>query len=306
MAPLGLAEDTVGSIRVPAALCGIAGFRPTTSRYPSAGVAPISALFDQVGPHARTVIDLALFDAVVTGDFTPVRPAALKGVKLGVARGYWFAGIDAEVERVTQAALRKLEDVGVELVEAEVTDLAGLIQRTTRPVCAHDFPRALTKYLHDSGTSLTFEQVVDAVASPDVKAMITQFGIGGSPSVSEEAYQAVLTTHLPRLRENFRDYFARTGVAAIVFPATMLPAAVIGQNEVTIGNKKLPVSQAMWRNVAPGSTAGLPGLVLPAGLTQSGLPVSLEFDGPSGTDRALLALGLSVESVLGHPPSPKI
>jgi mandelamide amidase len=88
MAPLGVAEDTVGSIRIPAALCGIAGFRPTMSRYPSAGVAPISALFDQVGPHARAVGDLALFDAVATGNFSPIRPVALKGVKLGVARGY--------------------------------------------------------------------------------------------------------------------------------------------------------------------------------------------------------------------------
>jgi mandelamide amidase len=303
MAPLGVAEDTVGSIRVPAALCGIAGFRPTTSRYPSAGVAPISALFDQVGPHARAVGDLALFDAVATGNFSPIRPTALKGVKLGVARGYWFAGLDAEVERITNAALRKLQDAGVELVEAEVTDLANLIQRTTRSACAHDFLRALPKYLQDSGTGQRFDQVVAAVASPDVKAVITGFG---SPVVTEEAYQTVRDTHLPKLRENFRDYFARTGVAAIVFPATMVPATVIGQDEVTIGDKKLPFSQAISRNVAPGSTAGLPGLVLPAGLTQSGLPVSLEFDGPSGTDRALLALGLSVEGVLGHLPPPKV
>jgi indoleacetamide hydrolase len=305
MAPLGVAEDTEGSIRVPAALCGIAGFRPTTSRYPSAGVAPISALFDQVGPHARAVGDLALFDAVATGNFSPIRPAALKGVKLGVARGYWFAGLDAEVERITKAALRKLQDAGVELVEAEVADLANLIQRTTLPVVAHDFLRALPKYLQDSGTGLAFDQVV-ALASPDVKALITRFAKGGSLFVAEEAYQAARDTHLPKLRENFRDYFARTGVAAIVFPATMVPATVIGQNEVMIGDKKLPFSEAISRNIATGSTAGLPGLVLPAGLTQNGLPVSLEFDGPSGTDRALLALGLSLEGVLGHPPPPKV
>jgi len=81
---------------------------------------------------------------------------------------------------------------------------------------------------------------------------------------------------------------------------------VIGQNEVMIGDKKLPFSEAISRNTATGSTAGLPGLVLPAGLTQNGLPLSLEFDGPSGTDRALLALGLSVEGVLGHLPPPKV
>src|SRR5256885_12823927 len=63
MAPLGVAEDTEGSIRVPAALCGLAGFRPTTGRYPTHACAPISPLFDQVGPHARSAADLLLFDA---------------------------------------------------------------------------------------------------------------------------------------------------------------------------------------------------------------------------------------------------
>ena len=91
-----------------------------------------------------------------------------------------------------------------------------------------------------------------------------------------------------------------------MFPATRIPATVIGQNEVTIGDKKVSFSAAISRNIAPGSTAGLPGLVLPAGLTASGLPVSLEFDGPSGSDQALLALGLSVERVLGHMPPPKV
>jgi Asp-tRNA(Asn)/Glu-tRNA(Gln) amidotransferase A subunit family amidase len=304
MAPLGVAEDTVGSIRVPAALCGIAGFRPTTSRYPSAGVAPISMLFDQVGPHARTVGDLALFDAVVTGNFNAIRPAALEGIKLGVARGYWFAGLDAEVERICDAALRKLEKAGVELVEAEVADLAQLIQQTTFPVLAHDVLRTLPKYLQESGAKVTLDQVV-ALASPEVKAFFALIGTGGSEFVANEVYQAARDTHLPKLRKNFHEYFARTGVAAIVFPAAMVPAPVIGQDEeVTIGSQKVSFSTAMSRNIAPGSTAGLPGLVLPAGLTPSGLPVSLEFDGPSGTDRPLLALGLSVEGVLGHLPPP--
>jgi mandelamide amidase len=305
MAPLGVAEDTEGSIRVPAALCGIAGFRPTTSRYSSAGVAPISSLFDQVGPHARSVGDLALFDAVVTGNFETIGPLALKGVKLGVARGYWFADLDAEVGRITNVALRKLQDAGVELVEAEIPDLSDLIQRTTLPIQAHDVFRALPTYLRDTGAGVTFAQVV-AQASPDVKAFFKRFGAGGSGFIAEKVYQAARDTYLPKLRENYRNYFTRTGVTAIVFPATTISATVIGQDEVTIGNKKVAFSAAISRNIAPGSTAGLPGLVLPAGLTANGLPVSLEFDGPSGTDRTLLALGLSAEGVLGHLPPPKV
>jgi Asp-tRNA(Asn)/Glu-tRNA(Gln) amidotransferase A subunit family amidase len=185
MAPLGVAEDTEGSIRVPAALCGIVGLRPTTSRYPSTGVDPISALFDQVGPHARAVGDLTLFDAVATGNFSEMRPAALRGVKLGVARGYFFAGLDTEVERITNAALRKLQDGGVELVEAEVADL---IEKTTLPVCFHDLLRSLPKYLEDSGANLAFDQVI-ALASPTLRASLTQIAIGGRGFVTEEVYR---------------------------------------------------------------------------------------------------------------------
>jgi mandelamide amidase len=305
LAPLGLAEDTEGSIRVPAALCGIAGFRPTTFRYPSSGTAPISPLLDQVGPCARTVGDLALFDAVASGNSEKIVAMPLEGMKLGVGREYWFSGLDAEVERITNAALGKLQDAGVELVDVQVDELASLIERTTWPIEAHDILRALPEYLRDSGARVTFDQLL-ALASPDVKALFALFESGSNGFVTKETYAAAVDTYLPRLRRNFRDCFARTGVAAIVFPVTMVPATLIGEDEVTIGNNQVPFLTAISRNIAPGSTAGLPGLVLPAGLTKSGLPVSLEFDGPAGEDRALLALGLSLESALGRLPGPKM
>jgi Asp-tRNA(Asn)/Glu-tRNA(Gln) amidotransferase A subunit family amidase len=305
MAPLGVAEDTEGSIRVPAAMCGIAGFRPTTTRYPSTGVVPITPLFDQVGPHARSVADLALFDSVVTGDWSPIRPAALKGVKLGVARGYWFRDLDPEVERITSEALRKLRDAGVELVESEVPELARRIELTTELIQNHDVLYTLKKYLEDFHTGVTFDQLI-AQASADIKRDFALAVLpGGKFFVSDAAYQTARDVHLPKLRENFRAYFARTGVAAIVFPATMVPPPLIGQDvDVLIGANKVPFETAVARNIAPGSTAGLPGLVLPAGLTSGGLPIALELDGPSGTDRALLALGSSVERVLGRVPPP--
>lgn len=305
MAPLGVAEDTEGSIRVPAALCGVAGFRPTTLRYPSAGVAPISSLFDQVGPQARSVGDLVLFDSVVSGDWKPLRARPLKGVKLGVARGYFWAGLDPEVERVATAALRKLQDAGAILVEAEIEDLAGLIRRTTSAIQLHDLLHTVPKYLSDSGSAVTWEQVV-AQASPDLRVSLTAYSPGGRAFVSEDAYVAARDVNLPKLRETFRTYFASQGVSTVVFPATMIPATLIGQDQVKIGDKTVPFGTAISRNIAPGSTAGLPGLVLPAGLTESGLPVALEFDGPAGTDRALLSLGLSVERLLGHLPAPVV
>jgi mandelamide amidase len=87
----------------------------------------------------------------------------------------------------------------------------------------------------------------------------------------------------------------------------MAPPPPIGEDvTVDIGGRKVPFFTVVGRNIAPGSTAGLPGLVLPAGLTSTGLPVGIEFDGPAGSDRALLATGLSLERALGPVPAPRL
>jgi indoleacetamide hydrolase len=305
MAPLGIAEDTEGSIRVPAALCGICGFRPTTGRYPTTGAVPITPLFDQVGPHARSVADLVLFDTAVTGDASRTPRPSLKGVRLGVVRPFWYTNLDPEVERITDAALKTLTRAGVELVEGDLPELPRLIALTTDPIQNHDVKGSLTRYLAQYDTGISFDALL-AQASPDVQRMITPALANGSDFVPEAQYREAVDVHLPALRSLYRDYFALTGVAAIVFPATILPAPVIGEEamEVQVRGRKMPFDQAISRNIAPGSTAGLPGLVLPAGLTSAGLPVGLEFDGASGGDRALLALGLALQEVLGRLPPP--
>ena len=305
MAPLGVAEDTEGSIRVPAAMCGIAGLRPTTARYVTTGVIPITPLFDQVGPHARTVGDLALFDSVATGDWSSLPAAELKGTKLGVARGYWFSDLDSEVERVTNDALRKLQGAGAELIEAEVPGLAPLIELTTLPIMLHDVRYALKKYLEENDADITVDQLI-AEASADIQRDFHELLPGGKFFVGDEAYKAACDVHRPKLKRTYKEYFAKTGVAAIVFPATMIPPPLIGEDvEATIRGKKVAFATAVARNIAPGSTAGLPGLVLPAGMTARGLPIALELDGPEGSDRSLLGLGLSVERVLGALPEPR-
>jgi mandelamide amidase len=86
-----------------------------------------------------------------------------------------------------------------------------------------------------------------------------------------------------------------------------VPPPLIGE-ETTIkagGGRSLPFEVAVARNIAPGSTAGLAGLVLPAGLSSGGLPIAVEFDAPAASDRALLALGLSLERALGPIAPPK-
>jgi mandelamide amidase len=307
MAPLGVAEDTEGSIRVPAAMCGIAGFRPTTGRYSTKGCVPISPLFDQVGPHARNVTDLALFDSVAANDWQPLQQMPLKGLRLGVVRDYWFTSLDEDVEHLVNQALHRFQESGAIIVETELPGLSRLIEQTTDQVQNHDVRLSLAQYLKEFGAHLSFEDVVRQ-ASPDIQALFKSDVLpGGRNFVSEQVYSAARDVHLPALRRLYHDYFARTGVGAIVFPATMAPPPLIGEDvNVDIGGRKVPFFTVVGRNIAPGSTAGLPGLVLTAGLTPSGLPVGIEFDAPAGSDRALLSMGVALEGALGSIRRPRV
>src|SRR5439155_452372 len=132
-APAGIGSDTGGSTRIPAALCGVVGFRPTVGRYAGTGtlagvreVVPIAHTRDTPGPIARSVSDVALLDAVITGEARALRRADLRGLRLGVARRSFFADLDAELEEVVDEALDQLQDSGVVLVEVDIPNLEAL------------------------------------------------------------------------------------------------------------------------------------------------------------------------------------
>lgn len=298
MAPLGVAEDTQGSIRVPAAMCGIAGFRPTTGRYPSDGCAPITPLFDQVGPHARCVADLALFDAVMTGENAPLPVTPLAGLRIGIAREFYFSGIDASVAAVVDGVVARLTAAEVTIVEADAPGLGVMIEAITLTIQLHDVVPSLTSWLAQSGAPMSFDAMFAAV-SPDVRTVLQRFAVPGAPdAVTDEAYALARDVHLPALRALMARWFVDHRIDAMLLPATMVVATPIGQDQhVRIGSRDVPFATAVGRNIAPGSTAGLPGLVLPAGLA-NGLPVAIELDGPAGSDRQLLAIGLAIEALL--------
>jgi mandelamide amidase len=304
MAPLGIAEDTQGSVRVPAALCGVYGYRPTQNRYPNTGVVPITPLFDQVGPHARNVADIALFDHVITGEPIVDTSASLDGLRLGVAREFYFTSLDTEVEKISEDALRKLEDAGVTLVDADVLDLAKLISLTTAHVQGYHVKPMLDRYLQEFGAGITIEELLEK-ASPDIQAAFRLYTPGGEMGPTEADFVAARDIHLPALRETMQTYFEANDLDAMIFPATQIVAPPIGQDfEVQLNGKTVPFEPVISRNISPGSTSGIPGLVVPVALNSNGLPVSLEIDGPEGSDRKLLGIGLAIEKILGHLPPP--
>jgi indoleacetamide hydrolase len=307
LAPLGVAEDTEGSIRVPAALCGVMGFRPTTGRYSTRGCVPVTPKFDQLGPQARTVADLALFDSVIAAE--PQQPLAarpLTGVRFGVVRDYFFTDLDPDVERLTRRALSRLTDAGASIVEGSLPDLSRLIDLTTAIISNHEVIGELSRYLETYHTGIDLRQLVKS-SSPDIRDYFTDWIMpGGKHVASEQEYLAARDRYLPAVRHLYREHFASQRIDALVFPTTRIPAPRIGEEtDFNIAGRAVSFDVAIGQNIAPGSTAGVPGLVIPVGLTNAGLPVSLEFDAPAAGDRALLALGLSIERVVDPTPPPK-
>src|SRR5690606_1098807 len=142
MVPAAIGTDTGASVRLPAALCGVFGFRPTTGRYPGAGIVPISHTRDTPGPIARSMADIRLFDAIMAGE-APGAPAAdplpsLRGLRLGLPLRYFHDGADPEVTAVMQDTLHRLREAGVVLVEAEVPGLKELNEAVGFPVALYE------------------------------------------------------------------------------------------------------------------------------------------------------------------------
>ncbi len=305
IAPLAIAEDTVGSIRVPAACCGLAGFRPTFGRYPDHGIMPLTQnKFDQVGPVARTTLDLVLFDRAVTGDTRPVTATPLKGIRIGVSPAFHLAGLEPQVERVTKDALQRLREAGAVIVEAEVPEVVKSAFDIAFAVATYESVPCIRDFLAQEQTHLTFEQLFSQV-SESLQGVFKSVAIAPNRP-TKETYEALLAKR-GQLKQAVRHYFQEQGIVALAFPTSLIAPPKIGdETEFEIGGQKVSLGVAMARNVALGSCASMASLVLPAGLTANGLPVGLEFDALPGEDRNLLSLGLSLEKALGSIPGPKI
>ena len=321
-APAGLGTDTGGSTRVPASFCGIAGFRPSVGdgpgngrRYPDTAndALPISTTRDTVGPMGRTVADLALLDAVITGGTVPTAKA-LKGLKIGIPAAFW-AELEDAVKPVALAAKQKLADAGVVFVDADLTGIMALTGDISFPIALHEPIAAIPAYLRANNAPVgAVAQVQAGLASPDV---VGAFGaIAGD--VFAAAYAAAMvpaTGGRARLQKLYKDYFTQQGVECVLFPTTLLAApkidAVKGSDKISflVGGVEKTGQDTFGsciRNTDPCTNAGIPSLSIPAGLTAAGLPVGMQIDGPLGSDTNLLAIGMAIEAVWGSVKAPAL
>jgi mandelamide amidase len=303
LVPASIGTDTGGSVRIPAAFCGAWGYRPTTGRWPAAGIVPISPTRDTPGPIARSAADIVLLDSVVTSE-PPVAASAVRGMRLGIPRRHFWDVVNAEVAALCMTALERLVAEGAELVEVDPQALLEPYAASSMPISIYEGKVALTAFLAEHGIPLSFAEVVQKVASPDVRELLLA-QLDPATAVSRSAYEAAMTIHRTALVSAYADLFMANRIDALAFPLCRLPAPLLNQPDtVEIAGTVLPTFPALIHNTDIGSAASLPGLSIPAGLTQAGLPVGLGLDFPAGNDVALLGFSLAVDPLF-PAPSPK-
>jgi indoleacetamide hydrolase len=301
LAPAGIGTDTGGSVRIPAAFCGIAGLRPSLGRWPTGGILPISPTRDTAGPMARAVADCALLDSVITGGAPPA-PRAIATLRLGVPRRYFCEPLETEVSRLFEAFLERLRARGAMLIEVDLSEVQPYNERAGMVITGFELRQEIPAYLRAHGLAFGFDALVAQIASPDVRRMFAL-----RAEVTETMYRVALDSDRPALQRLYADCFTNHRLTALIFPTVPIPAAPIGDDVTTSMNgASVPTFSTVARNTGPGSVAGLPGLALPVGLTASGLPVGIELDSLPGTDSELLAAGLTLERIADPLPVPTL
>jgi aspartyl-tRNA(Asn)/glutamyl-tRNA(Gln) amidotransferase subunit A len=287
-----IGTDTGGSIRIPAALCGIAGLKPSFGRVSCFGVVPLAKSLDHTGPLTRTVTDAALLLEAIAGR-DPRDPTTISArlpefrrelgkppgrVCLGVPREYFWEKLDDEVRRICEAALESYRRLGVRVEEISLPGLLKADEPSTAIALAeartfHEatgwFPKNAAEYSEESRQRL---ELGAAIRATD--------------------YLRALEFR-ERLRAEFAAAFER--VDAIVAPTTPIAAPPIGEKMVRIGSEEEAVRAALLRLNRPANFTGLPAISIPCGFTAAGLPAGLQLISPPLDEARLLRIAVFYE-----------
>jgi aspartyl-tRNA(Asn)/glutamyl-tRNA(Gln) amidotransferase subunit A len=307
--------DTGGSIRQPAAFCGIVGLKPTYGRCSRWGIVAFASSLDQAGPFARTVRDCAILLRSMAGtdprDTTCVdRPvpdyeqsvgASVKGMRIGIPREYRVAGMAAEIDTLWQQGIRWLKDAGAETVEISLphTQYALPAYYIVAPAEASS---NLARYdgvrygLRVPGRDITemYERTRAAGFGKEVRRRI-MIGTYVLSAGYYDAYYLRAQKVRTLIKQDFERCFA-DGINAILTPTT--PSAAFG-----IGEKGRADPIEMYLNdvfTVTVNMAGLPGISVPSGLDAQGLPLGLQLIGRPFEEETLFALGEVIERAAGR------
>jgi aspartyl-tRNA(Asn)/glutamyl-tRNA(Gln) amidotransferase subunit A len=275
-------SDTGGSIRGPAAFCGIVGLKPTYGRVSRAGVLALSWTLDHTGPMARTVEDCAYLLQAMAGH-DPADPASsrapvddylaplardIRGVRIGVPRAYFFEGIDPEVERAFEEALETLRRLGAELRDVQIPSLHA----------THSFLLILM------AEAFAYHER-DIRQHPELYGDVLRERILTGALVTAAEYTQAQRIRAQICRET-ADVLREVDV--LVTPTTLKPATPFTlAQDPEFGFPK--------SNMPPFNLTGLPTLALPCGFSSSGLPLSLQVSGRPFDEATVLRVGHAYE-----------
>jgi aspartyl-tRNA(Asn)/glutamyl-tRNA(Gln) amidotransferase subunit A len=275
MCEIAIGTDTGGSTRIPGAMCGIVGFKPSQWRVPTDGAFPLSFALDSIGPIARNVADCARADAVMAGDeFAPLEPAAVAGLRLGIPQGMLLRDFDNTVGTRFGAAKKQLADAGVRLTDEPMPLLDEMAAANAKggiaPVEAFAIHRE--HLAHHAGAF-----------DPNVRARIER---GGKASAADYVDMSRERARLIRAMD------ARLGgLDALVLPTTAITAPTIAEMEDThTFNSK---NMLLLRNTATWNFFDMCAISLP--IPGSGLPVGLMLVARNGHDKRLFEIAAGVE-----------
>lgn len=281
MAAFALGTDTGGSVRIPAALCGIAGFKPTRRRVPLDGAFPLSTTLDSVGPLAPTVACCVTVFQVLAGErLQPLQAAALPGLRLGIPKNHMLEDLDVEVAEVFQHAMQRLSRRGAKLVELQVPEFDEAAKANRGGGISP--PEAYAVHRDRIGREKDFD--------PRVLERILRGGLVLAPD-----YIGLLAT-----RERLMRSFARASydVDAMLMPTVPRIAPPIEHLEKSAEAFRL-ANGNMLRNTSLVNFLDGCALTLPIHPVHEA-PVGLMVVGFSGEDERVLSAGLAIEAGLAH------
>jgi aspartyl-tRNA(Asn)/glutamyl-tRNA(Gln) amidotransferase subunit A len=298
--------DTGGSIRIPAALCGIVGLKPTFGRVSCSGVVALAPTFDHVGPLARTAADAALILGIIAGrdaldaatlsqprfkSFADVRQLQLRlrpqfskkrPLRLGIPREYFFTGVSEDIREAVKSAVHGFEQLGAVIEEVSLPNINDGDDASTSI--------ALAEAVHYHQSQGWFP-AHSAGYGDDVRKRL-EMGL----DVRAADYLAAREVQ-QRVRAEFDAVLTR--VDAIIAPTTPITAPLIGENVVEIESAEEPVRGALIRLNRPANFAGLPAISLPCGWSEQNLPIGLQLIGRAWDEGHLSVIAQLFEQA--HP-----
>jgi aspartyl-tRNA(Asn)/glutamyl-tRNA(Gln) amidotransferase subunit A len=286
-----IGSDTGGSIRIPAAACGLVGLKPTYGELSTDGVVPLSPTLDHIGPICRSVEDAAMIYDTLRGDRRPLDVARggpadtahdSRPLRLAIPRHHFLATLDAQVAAGFETACERLRESGATLTDVSVPhagDIAAIYLHIVLSEAAAYHATALERRPEDY--------------TPNVRMRLEM----GRYILGEDYARALRGRELIR-----REVDAvLEGVDGLFLPALAIPAPKIGVPTVRIGGAEEPVRNIMLRCTQAFNVSGHPAVALPCGATIEGLPIGAQVVGAYGDTTGLLRVAAAVEAAFTAP-----